>query len=180
MSARLFGHAIHPMLIVFPLGLLATSVIFDVAYLATHHAAFANVAYWNIAGGVIGGLVAAAFGLGDWLGIPRGTRAKSIGAWHALVNVLVLVCFAASWIVRRPAAGHVPAGNALLLSFGALVLALVSGWLGGELVERLGVGVYDDAHLNAPSSLSGRSVVGTIPDRGHAMAGRHAGGSRAQ
>jgi hypothetical protein len=30
----------------------------------------------------------------------------------------------------------------------------VTGWLGGELVDRLGVGVDKDADLNAPSSLS--------------------------
>ena len=43
---------------------------------------------------------------------------------------------------------------ALLLSFAGLLLAAVTAWLGGELVERLGVGVTSDAHLNAPSSLS--------------------------
>jgi hypothetical protein len=36
------------------------------------------------------------------------------------------------------------------------LLALVTGWLGGELVERLGVGVDEGAHLQAPSSLSGK------------------------
>jgi hypothetical protein len=38
----------------------------------------------------------------------------------------------------------------------ALALGSVAGWLGGELVDRLGVGVDDGAHLDAPSSLSGR------------------------
>ena len=32
--------------------------------------------------------------------------------------------------------------------------AAVAGWLGGELVERLGVGVDPEAHVNAPSSLA--------------------------
>ncbi len=36
-------------------------------------------------------------------------------------------------------------------------LALVGGWFGGELVERLGVGVHRGAHLNAPNSLTGRA-----------------------
>ncbi|MGH9853612.1 MAG: DUF2231 domain-containing protein, partial [Blastocatellia bacterium] len=35
-------------------------------------------------------------------------------------------------------------------------LALITSWLGGELVDRLGVGVDTGAHLNAPNSLSGR------------------------
>jgi len=49
---------------------------------------------------------------------------------------------------------------ALILSFAGVVLALVTGWLGGELVDRLGVGVDDGAHLNAPNSLSGKPARG--------------------
>jgi uncharacterized membrane protein len=45
---------------------------------------------------------------------------------------------------------------ALVLALVGAGLALVTGWLGGELVDRLGVGVDDGAHLDAPSSLSGR------------------------
>ena len=43
-GARLLGHAIHPMLIVFPLGLLATAVVFDLVYLASGNAVLAPVA----------------------------------------------------------------------------------------------------------------------------------------
>jgi len=39
------------------------------------------------------------------------------------------------------------------------VIALFGGWLGGELVDRLGVGVDRGANLNAPSSLSGRPAT---------------------
>lgn len=45
-----------------------------------------------------------------------------------------------------------------MLGIIALVLALIAGWLGGELVERLGVGVDEGAHLNAPNSLSGEAA----------------------
>src|SRR3954447_14820947 len=79
--AKLAGHAIHPMLIVFPLGLLAMAVIFDIIERATGNAAFAAVGFWNIAAGIIGGLLAAVFGFWDWLAVPGGTRAKSIGLW---------------------------------------------------------------------------------------------------
>jgi uncharacterized membrane protein len=57
--AKLLGHAIHPMLIVFPLGLLVTAVIFDVVRIVTGDATFAAVAFWCIAAGVLGGLLAA-------------------------------------------------------------------------------------------------------------------------
>src|SRR5207247_8776763 len=40
--AKLVGHAIHPMLIVFPLGLLGTAVLFDLVYLLTGNAVLAQ------------------------------------------------------------------------------------------------------------------------------------------
>ena len=50
--AKLFGHPIHQMLIVFPLGLLATSLFFDIAYLITNRSELARVAYWMIFAGM--------------------------------------------------------------------------------------------------------------------------------
>jgi uncharacterized membrane protein len=154
-KARLFGHPIHQALIVFPLGVLATAVIFDVIHLVTGNPRWAEVSFWMICAGVIAGLVAAPFGIIDWLGIPGGTRAKRIGLLHGGGNVLVVLLFAASWIMRRgnPAA---PEMLALVLSLAGGGLALITGWLGGELVSRLGIGVSEGANVNAPSSLSGR------------------------
>lgn len=153
--AKLFGHAIHPILIVFPLGLLATGVIFDIIYLIRGNPEMALVAYWMIAAGIVGGAIAAPFGWIDWFAIPGGTRAKSIGLIHGLGNVLVLLLFLGSWWLRHGASGK-PDTLALILSFAGVLLALLTGWLGGELVERLGVGVDDGAHLDAPNSLSGK------------------------
>jgi uncharacterized membrane protein len=77
--AKLFGHPIHPMLIPFPLGLLTTSVVFDVVHLLSGDGKWSEISFWMIAAGVIGGLAAAVFGLIDWLAIPSGTRAKAVG-----------------------------------------------------------------------------------------------------
>ena len=98
--AKLLGHPIHPMLIVLPLGLFIMAVIFDALSLARDNATFGVVAYWNIAAGVIGGLLAAVFGLIDWTAIPNGTRAKRIGLLHGGTNVLVVLLFAYSWWTR--------------------------------------------------------------------------------
>src|SRR5215216_8026968 len=107
--AKALGHPIHQMLIPFPFGLLATAVIFDVICLFVSNPATANtlstVAFWMIAAGIVGGLVAAPFGLIDYLAIPQGTRAKSVGMVHGLANVVVLLLFAASWWLRYGAAG---------------------------------------------------------------------------
>jgi uncharacterized membrane protein len=66
-GANLLGHPIHQMLIVFPLGLLSTSLVFDVIHLVTGSGRWADVAFWMIVAGVVGGLLAAVFGLIDWL-----------------------------------------------------------------------------------------------------------------
>jgi uncharacterized membrane protein len=101
--AKLLGHAIHPILIVFPLGLLATGVVFDVIYLIWGNPTFATVAYWMIASGIIGGLLAAPFGWIDWFAIPSGTRAKRIGLMHGVGNMFAVLIFAGSWYLRSDA-----------------------------------------------------------------------------
>jgi uncharacterized membrane protein len=153
--AKLLGHPIHQMLIVFPFGLLAMAVVFDAIAIATAQGYWSEIAYWMMAAGVVTGVIAAPFGLIDWLAIPSGTRAKRIGALHGGGNVVVLLLFGASWLMRGDAP-QTPSTAALALSFVAGGLALMTGWLGGELVDRLSVGVDDGAHINAPSSIRSR------------------------
>jgi uncharacterized membrane protein len=154
--AKLLGHPIHPMLIVLPLGLFIAAVLFDAWYLWQGVPAFATVAYWNIAAGIVGGLLAAVFGLIDWAAIPSGTRAKRIGLLHGGSNIVVVLTFAVVWLMRSNTVDTAAPMDLFVFEVLALGLGAVAGWLGGELVDRLGVGVDDGAHLNAPSSLSGR------------------------
>ena len=163
-KVKVLGHPIHPMLIVFPLGLLVTSVIFDVIRLLTGNGAFAEVAFWMIITGIAGGLLAAVFGAIDFLAIPAGTRAKQIGLVHGVGNVIVVVLFLVSWLLRRDAPAA-PGTVALVLSFLGLALGGVTAWLGGELVYRLNVAVDEGAHLDAPNSLSGRPAQESVARR---------------
>ena len=167
---KLAGHPLHQMLIVFPLGLLATAVVFDVIFLVTDNPTWAQAAYYMIGAGVITGLAAAVPGTVDWMAIPGGTRAKRVGLIHGVGNVVVVVLFALSWYLRRenptlPPTGAVVAG---LLGAG---ISVITAWLGGELVNRLGVGVDDGAHLDAPSSLTSQSAKGTATSRGETGSG---------
>ena len=152
---KLLGHALHPMLIVFPLGLLGMAAIFDIIQISTGAGRWSEIAFWMIGAGIISGLIAAVPGFVDWLAIPSGTRAKAVGLLHGGGNVLVILLFAGSWLLRRDNAAA-PEGTAYGLSFAGFASALVTGWLGGELVERLGIGVDSGANVNAPSSLSGK------------------------
>jgi uncharacterized membrane protein len=132
---------------------LPLAVVFDLVAWVSGNLVWSVLATYAIGTGIVGGLVAAVFGLIDWLAIPRGTRARAVGAWHGLGNVVVLTLFAVSWGLRVTT----PDGPAVwpsVFAIAGLGLALVTGWLGGELVVRLGVGVDPDAHLDAPSSLS--------------------------
>jgi uncharacterized membrane protein len=162
---KFLGHPIHPMLIVVPLGSFISAVILDAVFMWSGNTALGVVGFWNIAIGVIGGLLAAAFGFVDWLEIPRGTRAKRIGLLHGATNVVVVGIFAAVWLGRNATVDRLPTSTYLTAEFGALLLAMVAGWLGGELVDRLGVGVDEGANLNAPNSLSGRPAGAVAPRR---------------
>jgi uncharacterized membrane protein len=154
-AARFAGHAIHPMLIVFPLGLLSTAVIFDIIYLFSDKENFSVTAGYLLVAGVISGPIAALFGWLDWFKIPSGTRAKRIGLLHGAGNIVVVVLFALSLLSRVIADDNwKPPVIGLILSFAGVGLAIFTAWLGGELVERLGIGVDEEANVNASNSFT--------------------------
>lgn len=155
---KILGHSAHQVLIVFPVGLLLTAVLFDLAALATGEQQFWTVSYWLLAAGLIGGAIAAVFGLLDWSHVPSHTRANRIGILHGLGNATVLVLFAASWWYRGTPE-QVPSTPILNLSFIGAGLLLVTGWLGGELVARLSVGVDEEANVNATNSVRDHGII---------------------
>ena len=146
------GHPIHQQLVVLPLGVLTTAVAFDLITDIRDDTRWTEMAFFLIGVGILTALSAAVFGLLDWLTIPEGTRAKRVGAFHGLGNLIVVILFAGSFFLRWANPSAAPP-FAYVCSYVAILLALVTGWLGGELVDRLGVGVDAGADLNAPSSL---------------------------
>jgi uncharacterized membrane protein len=141
---KFLGHRVHPMLIVYPLGLLSTAVIFDVLYLVTSNRDLSTFSFWALAAGLVGGLLAATFGLIDWLAIPKGTRAKRIGAFHGAGNLIVVLLFALGLVMRLGNAAYLPNIPPFVLALLGAGIALITAWLGGELVYRLRA-VDDDA-----------------------------------
>ena len=130
----MLGHPVHKILVVFPLGLLATSFFFDLAWLAFRREDLAVTAQWLIFSGVLGGIGASLFGVIDWLAIPRHTRAWRIGAWHGGGNTLVAVLFGVSWAIRADLPSH-PEGGAIALSALGVLLTVLTAWLGSELSD---------------------------------------------
>jgi uncharacterized membrane protein len=160
-KTKLFGHPIHPMLVVIPLGLFIGAIVTDTVDLLNGTTALSAVSFVNISIGIIGGLLAALFGFLDWRLVPLNTRAKQIGAWHGIGNVVVVLLFGVSWWLRQEAPNFQPSQAALIFSYGAILVGVVTAWLGGELVYRLNVGVDNGANLDAPSSLSDKPATPT-------------------
>jgi uncharacterized membrane protein len=138
--AKLFGHPVHQMLVTFPIGALGLSVAADLLHVAAGERKYSDAAALALDFGLATGAVAIPFGLIDWLAIPRGTRARRIGLLHALGNAGMLGLFAASRWLRAQDRDSV---EAKCLSGAAFMLSGVAAWLGGELVDRHGIGVKE-------------------------------------
>ena len=138
--AAIAGHPIHPMLIPFPIAFFVGALVTDLVFLLTGDPFWARTSLWLIVGGLAGGLIAAIFGLTDFLTIPR-VREHNIGWVHALGNGTVLLLSLVNLLLRlaNPQAGILPWG--LLLSFIVTGILVVTGWFGGELAYRHMIGV---------------------------------------
>jgi uncharacterized membrane protein len=141
-KARIAGHPIHPMLIPFPLALWATSFAVDVLFYFLRHPTLLVIAKFMIAAGCLGAIAAAIPGIIDWLAIKNG-EVKRVANWHARLNIAALVVFAISFFLRTASYSEL-VGRSLtipfLLSLVGVILISISGWLGGELVFRYGMG----------------------------------------
>ena len=135
-KASIAGHPIHPMLVGIPIGLFVFALVADLAAMVNGAAdAWRTVAFYCIGGGIVGALLAAPFGLIDLLSI-RDERAKKIGIMHMVINLGVVALFVINFILRWQGASN---AAPFLLTVVAVLLLLVSGWLGGEMVFRHGV-----------------------------------------
>ncbi len=144
--ARMANHPVHPMLIPFPIGLWIFSLVADIIYRAGGNANWATVAYYSMAGGIIGAIIAAVPGFLDFL-YMKPSQTKKIALWHMVLNVTSLVLFIISFFLRR---GAVPGAlSPFILSIIGVLLIIGSGWLGGHMVYVLGMAV-DETEVCAP------------------------------
>jgi uncharacterized membrane protein len=142
-TASIKGHPIHPMLVGLPIGLLTFSFVSDVVYRATGHVTWSTVALYTLGGGIVGALLAAVPGLVD-LVTMRDPAAKRLGLMHMTANLAAVAVFAMSfWQHSQGDQSGLP----LALSFVAIVLMGIGGWLGGEMVYVRGVAVAPATRL---------------------------------
>src|SRR6266567_3901059 len=142
--ASIGGHPIHPMLIPFPIALLIFSLIADLIYLWRGNPVWETyIAFYSLLGGIIGAAAAAVPGLIDWLSL-KDSRVVKIANWHARLNVIALLIFAASFYLRTTSGAGLVSGShtiPIALSVLGVILISISGYLGGEMVFKHRVAV---------------------------------------
>jgi uncharacterized membrane protein len=137
--ASIAKHPIHPVLVALPIGLWIFSLVSDVIHVMEWGGpVWKDVAFYTMAGGLGGALLAAVPGLIDLLSMSTG-KVKTIGIWHMSINLVAVTLFAANlWLRYQSAPGAAPP---IWLSVIGVVLLGISGWLGGEMVYVHGVAV---------------------------------------
>ena len=153
--AKIANHPIHPMLVVFPLGLLDYSLVCDLIYIfGWGGEIWRHVAFYTMAGGIIGALVAAVPGLLDYISVSR-PRVKQLGTTHMLINLSAVAIFILDFWLRTR---NVPvARQPVILSVIGVILLCISGWLGGEMVY---------VHGQAVTPQSDATSIGRQPQGG--------------
>ncbi len=136
--ASIYHHPIHPMIIVLPLGLWVFSVVCYLIYLLSSVPVWHTVALYAMAGGIIGGALAAIPGLIDFLTLPK-SRVQTIALSHMISNVVALTIFIIAFALA--VFGSQTSVVPFVLSVFGLLAVGTGGWLGGALVYEHGVGV---------------------------------------
>lgn len=146
------GHPLHAMLSDLPIGMTVSGLLFDLL------AALTRSSPWSLAAGAIfgaaflSGCAAALVGWWDYQAVPPDHPVRRTGAIHGSLNVAALLLLLLSLLSRWFALmAPTPVGEGMLiigyiLALFTLLLLLLTGWLGGELVFKLGWRVTPAEH----------------------------------
>ncbi len=125
------NHSVHAMVIILPLGLFSAAAIFDLFGLWQFSPASFSISFYVIGAGILAGAAAAVLGHTEVLAARSETTART-GRTHGLINLTVLLLFAASWLLRRADPGS-PGIASLILSFSAVGLTGIGALTGIRL-----------------------------------------------
>jgi uncharacterized membrane protein len=136
--ASVHHHPIHPMLIVFPLGLWVFAVLCYLIYLLSSVPVWRTVALYSMGGGIVGAVLAAIPGAIDFLTLAK-SKVQTIALSHMISNVVALTIFIIAFALA--VFGNPTSVIPFILSVFGLLAVGTGGWLGGALVYEYGVGV---------------------------------------
>jgi uncharacterized membrane protein len=133
------------MLIVFPIGLWVFSLVCDLIRLSgVTGDAWSTVAFFSMVGGFVGALCAAVPGFIDLLYYKGGAPpVKKIALTHMAINLTVVVLYALNIWLRASVRSSISTGMStpVVLSIIGVMLLVVPGWLGGQMVHVYGLSV---------------------------------------
>ena len=142
-TASIGGHPLHVMLVPIPIVCFVGTFVTDLVYWRTASMQWANFSAWMLTVGLVVAVFAVLAGLIDFLGERR---IRKLGAaWiHVLGNAVVIALSIVNVFVhsRDAYTSVVPLG--LILSGLVVLILLVTGWNGWEMVYRHGVGVRSE------------------------------------
>jgi uncharacterized membrane protein len=137
-TATIGGHPIHPMLIPFPIVCFIGTFVTDIVYSRNLNPGWATASHWLLGVGLAMAALAAVAGLTDFFGDKRIQGSDAIK--HMLANVTAVVLELVNLLLRLNNSDFIPSTGVYIS--GVVVLVLVySGWKGGDLVYRHGIGV---------------------------------------
>jgi uncharacterized membrane protein len=139
-TAQIGGHPIHPMLVQFPIVCFILTFVADIIYLQNHSDGWATATHWLLGIGLAMGALAAVAGLTDFLGDKRIQGADAVK--HMLANVTAVVLELVNLILRLGHPEFIVSTGVYISGVVVLILAY-SGWMGGKLVYKHGIGVSD-------------------------------------
>jgi len=140
-TAKIGDHPIHPMLVSFPIVCFILTFVVDIIFVRTHDTTWATASIWLLVVGLVMGALAAVAGLTDFLGDDR-IRGASDAVKHMLANVTAVVLELVNVILRWRDTGFIDSTGVYISGIVVLIL-IYSGWKGGDLVFRHGIGVSD-------------------------------------
>jgi uncharacterized membrane protein len=140
-TAKIAGHPIHPMLVPFPIVCFVGTFVTDLVYTRNGDPGWATASNWLLIAGLVMAALAAVAGLTDFLGDDR-IRRLGDAVKHMLANVTAVVLEVVNLVLRLRDPAFVESTGIYISGIVVLIL-LYSGWKGGELVFRHGVGVHD-------------------------------------
>ena len=140
----MLGHPLHPAIVHFPIGLLLSATIADVAWVAGL-SSDPRLAAVLMAGGLVMALVAMGAGLVDFARLDQAVVPHAV-RHMAAVGTAWLGYGIALYLRREVLTGGTALGTAsLALSMASAAVLALGGWLGGRLVYTFGAGVSPDA-----------------------------------
>jgi uncharacterized membrane protein len=137
----------HPAIVHFPIALLLTGIVSlwlnAILPDTQFNRQLQSFGHWNLRIGSVFAVIAAWFGLLAFMGVRHDEIAYKAKALHrdwALLTVAVLIPFFILSCLRQRLTLHITRAFTIGLIIPALLI-LRTGWLGGEVVYRYGVGV---------------------------------------